>query len=67
MDKSAKEEFERVHRKLDGIDEKLDGFTSSIVEAKRDIHWISGHLKVATAIGITVVSGIILYLLGIKG
>lgn len=66
MDKHAREEFDRVHQKLDRIDTKLDDFAGAVVEAKRDIHWISGHLKVVTAIGVAVISGIILYMLGIK-
>lgn len=65
MDKQVHEEFQRVHQKLDRIDSKLDDYAMQLVETKQDVHWISGHLKFATAVGVAVISGIILYILGI--
>lgn len=51
-----KEEFNRIHNKLDRIDNKLDNHLSRLSKAEEAIIWIRGHLKITTAFGLAAFS-----------
>lgn len=42
--------LERLERKLDALDEKLDKYHEQVVDNKADIAWIKGSFKWATSI-----------------
>lgn len=42
--------LERLERKLDALDEKLDKYHEQVVDNKADIAWIKGSFKWATSV-----------------
>jgi hypothetical protein len=51
--------FDRLERKLDALDEKLDKYHEQVVDNKADIAWIKGSFKWATSVIIAAIGFII--------
>lgn len=58
-----KEQLTRIENKVDKLDGKLDNHLSRISTLEEAMHWMKGHVKILTALGTTIVSGLILYLI----
>ena len=49
-----RDDFDRIHKKLDGLDNKLDEHLDRISTAETNIDWIKGHIKIVTTFAVTV-------------
>jgi hypothetical protein len=51
--------LERLERKLDALDSKLDEYHKEVIQNKTDIYWIKGSFKWATSVILAAIGFII--------
>jgi hypothetical protein len=56
---SQGDSFDRLERKLDALDSKLDEYHKEVIQNKTDIHWIKGSFKWATSVILAAIGFII--------
>ena len=57
-----KEDFDRIHGKLESIEDKLDDHLERLSKAENSIEWLKMHLKGMTTIGLTIILSLLGYL-----
>lgn len=55
-------DFERIEKKIDKINDKLDDHLGRLSKTEESVNWMKGYIKVLTASIISTATGIILWL-----
>lgn len=58
--------MDRIEKKLDKMDDKLDNHLSRLSRAETSIEWLRGHVKVTITLILTALTGAVGYLLKLK-
>lgn len=56
-------EFDKIHTKLDQIEDKLDRHLERLSRAETDISWVKGYFKIGFSSLLTILIGLLLYIL----
>lgn len=54
-----KQEFDKLHSRLSRIEGKLDDHLERLSKNENDIHWIRGHLKIATGFVLSIITAVV--------